>query len=81
MPGQPMMQVKTIYDKSLFVEILKSQRHTEQLIQEILSKVCPIHGSHANIQIKEGWEINTITCCEDFDKLIDHIVNYFTKKI
>ncbi len=72
------MQAKTKYNRNLFVEILKSQRLTEQLIQEILSKACPLHGLHANIKISNGWDITTVSCCEDLNKLTGYIIHYFT---
>jgi len=75
------MQVKKKYDKELLTDILKSQKMAESLIQEILGKVCPLHGLHANIEISENWDIVTVTCCKDFSELTDRIIISLVTKL
>lgn len=48
---------------------------TEDLIREILSKMCPFHGKHPTVEIHEVGQMNISACCEEFRKQIGDIVN------
>jgi hypothetical protein len=73
------MLIKKVYDEKIFENIKKSQRSVEDLIREILSKMCPSHGLHANIEIKQEWEITISACCEEFHELLGKIIYRLSK--
>jgi len=73
------MLIKKTYDEKIFENIKKSQRNSEDLIREILSKMCSLHGTHANIAIKRGWELTVSACCEEFHELLRKIIYDFSK--
>lgn len=47
---------------------------TEEIIREVVSKVCPFHGKHANVQIHEAGKINISACCAEFHELMENII-------
>lgn len=53
----------------------QDQRSKEELIKEILSKLCPFHGLRANIEFDANWEITVSTCCGEFHELISKIIH------
>jgi hypothetical protein len=48
---------------------------TEDLIREILSKICPFHGKHPTVEIHEAGKMNILACCEEFHEFIQNIIN------
>ena len=73
------MLIKKTYDEKVFENIKKSQRNTEDLIREILSKMCPLHGTHADIAIKQNWELTISACCGEFHELLGKIIYGFSR--
>jgi len=49
--------------------------NTENLIREIISKVCPFHGKHPTVDIHETGKLDINACCDEFLEQIGHIVN------
>jgi hypothetical protein len=49
--------------------------NTEDLIREIVSKVCPFHGKHPVVEIREVGKMNISACCDEFLEQIGNIVN------
>jgi hypothetical protein len=47
---------------------------TEELIREIVSKICPFHGKHPTVEIHETGQMNISACCLDFQELIQNII-------
>ncbi|MEP6947946.1 MAG: hypothetical protein ABI863_01665 [Ginsengibacter sp.] len=47
---------------------------TEELIREIISKMCPLHGKHANVEIHEEGQINISACCAEFHEQMEKII-------
>ena len=47
---------------------------TEELIREIVSKMCPFHGKHPTVNIHEAGQMNISTCWEEFHKLVENII-------
>jgi hypothetical protein len=54
--------------------------NTEDIIREILSKMCPLHGKHANVEIKKDWQLNISACCREFHEQMENIIKDFQKK-
>lgn len=48
---------------------------TEELIREIISKICPFHGKHPTIELQETGQVNISACCEAFREQCLTIVN------
>jgi hypothetical protein len=48
---------------------------TEDLIREIISKICSFHGKHPTVEIHEGSQMNISACCEEFREQMRNIVN------
>lgn len=48
---------------------------TEELIREIVSKVCPSHGKHPVVEIHESGQMNISACCDEFHQQIENIIN------
>ena len=48
---------------------------TEELIKEIVSKMCPFHGRHPTVEIYESGQMNISACCEKFHDQIEKIIN------
>jgi hypothetical protein len=48
---------------------------TEELIREILSKICSFHGKHPTVEIQAAGQLKISACCEEFRKQIGNIVN------
>jgi hypothetical protein len=48
---------------------------TEEIIREIISKMCPFHGLHPFVDIHEHGPINVSACCEEFHEYIRNIIN------
>ena len=51
----------------------RRQRESEDFIREVLTKVCPLHGKHANVHIDENWRINITACCNELNQLLKTI--------
>ncbi|MEP6951366.1 MAG: hypothetical protein ABI863_18900 [Ginsengibacter sp.] len=49
--------------------------NTEDLIREIISKMCPFHGKHPIVEIHEVGEMNVSACCDEFLEQIGKIIN------
>ena len=73
------MLIKKTYNEKIFENTKKIHRNAEDLIREILSKMCPLHGTHANIEIKQEWEITISACCEEFHELLEKIIYRLSK--
>ena len=48
--------------------------NTEDLIREIVSKICPFHGKHPAVEIHETGQMNISACCEEFREQMGNIV-------
>ena len=48
---------------------------TEDLIREILSKLCPFHGKHPTVKMHAGGRMDILACCEEFHEFIQNIIN------
>ena len=47
---------------------------TEELIREIISKICPFHGKHPTVDIYDAGKINISACCKEFLEQMENIV-------
>lgn len=47
---------------------------SEELIREIVSKICPFHGKKANVNINEGGEIEITACCKEFQGFLETLI-------
>ena len=47
----------------------------EELIREIVSKMCPFHGKHPVVEIHRAGQMDISACCEEFRKQMVNIVN------
>jgi hypothetical protein len=47
----------------------------EELIREIISKICPFHGKHPIVEIHKAGGMDISVCCEEFRGQIARIVN------
>jgi hypothetical protein len=54
--------------------------NTEEAIREILSKMCPLHGKHANVEIKKDNQLSVSACCHEFREQMENIIKDFQKK-
>ena len=50
---------------------------TEELMREILSKMCPYHGRHPNITLDKEWKLTVSACCNEFKEMIEAIKKNF----
>jgi hypothetical protein len=50
---------------------------TEDLIREILSKVCPYHGYHAGLYLDKDWNITISAFCHEFEQMMSVLKNNF----
>ena len=73
------LQIKKAYAESAIKDILCNQQLAENTITEILSKACPCHGIHANIELKKNEELVVVTCCDEMQSLIHTIIYYNTR--
>jgi hypothetical protein len=71
------MEIKKNYNENTLGNVMKEQKNAEDLIREILSKICPMHGTQGNIEIKQNGEITVSACCEDSHSLIKNIIYSF----
>ena len=39
---------------------------TEEVIREIVSKMCPFHGKHPTVEIHELGQLDIFACCDAF---------------
>ena len=59
---------------------MQVQRNAEDLVREILSKVCPHHGLHANMELSQKGSLTILACCEEFHSLIEKIIYDFEQR-
>jgi hypothetical protein len=48
--------------------------YTEDLIREIVSKMCPCHGKHPTVEIHQTFQVSISACCEEFNDFIQKIM-------
>lgn len=53
---------------------------TEDLMREILSKMCPYHGKHPNITFDRNWKLTVSACCNEFKEMMETIKRNFENK-
>ena len=53
---------------------------TEDLMREILSKLCPYHGKHPNILLDKDWKLTVSACCIEFKDMMEAIKKNFENK-
>jgi hypothetical protein len=53
---------------------------TEDLMREILSKMCPYHGKHPNIELDSNWKLTVSACCNEFKEMMETIKSHFENK-
>lgn len=46
----------------------------EEVIREIVSKVCPFHGKHATVKVRDTGHIIIAACCDEFHSQMENIV-------
>jgi hypothetical protein len=46
----------------------------EELIREIVSKICPFHGKKPIINMREGTEFEISTCCNEFKGFLVNMI-------
>ena len=51
--------------------------NTENIMREILSKMCSLHGKHPNIEITEDWKLTISACCNEFHEQMENIIKDF----
>jgi hypothetical protein len=49
--------------------------NTEDLVREIMSKMCPFHGKYPVVEISEVGQMNISACCDEFHQQIGNIVD------
>ena len=49
--------------------------NTEDIVREIINKICPYHATHPTVQIPEIGQMDISACCEEFLTQIENIVN------
>jgi hypothetical protein len=54
--------------------------NTEDTIREILSKMCSLHGKHANIEINKDNQVSVTACCQEFQEQMENIIKDFQKR-
>ena len=54
--------------------------NTEDIIREILSKMCSPHGKHANVEINKDWQLSVSACCSEFREQMENIIKDFRKR-
>ena len=54
--------------------------NTEDVIREILSKICSLHGKHPGIEIEKDWQLNISACCPEFHEQMENIARDLQKK-
>ena len=47
----------------------------EELVREIVSKICPFHGMHPKVTIPECGPVHVSACCEEFHQFIEAYIN------
>ena len=53
---------------------------TEDIIREILSKMCPFHGKHPDIEIDTNWKLKVSACCPEFKGMMESLHRDFENK-
>ena len=56
------------------------QLNTEDIIREILSKMCSLHGKHPNVEINKHLQLSVSACCEEFREQMENIIKDFRKR-
>lgn len=54
--------------------------NTEDIIREILSKMCSLHGKHANVEINKDNQLSISACCPEFQEQMENIIKDFQKR-
>ena len=54
--------------------------NTEDIIREILSKMCSLHGKHANVEINKDNQLSVSACCYEFREQMENIIRDFQKR-
>ena len=54
--------------------------NTEDTIREILSKMCSLHGKHANVEINKDSQLSISACCREFREQLESIIKDFQKR-
>ena len=54
--------------------------NTENIIREILSKTCSLHGKHPNVEINKDWQLSISACCQEFHDQMENIIKDFQKR-
>ena len=54
--------------------------NTENIMREILSKMCSLHGKHPNIEIGKDLKLKISACCHEFHEQMESIIKDFQKK-
>ena len=52
----------------------------EELIREIVSKICPFHGKRATVNMHEAGEIEISACCKEFHVFLETLGKYKFQK-
>jgi len=47
---------------------------TEELIREVVSKVCPFHGKRAAVSVPANGRIQISACCDEFHHFLENQV-------
>jgi hypothetical protein len=53
----------------------------ENVIREIVSKMCRLHGRHPTVEINKEGQINISACCDEFREQMLIIENYMNSVI
>jgi hypothetical protein len=53
---------------------------TEDLMREILSKLCPYHGKHPDVSLDKDWKLTVSACCIEFKDMMEAIKKNFENK-
>jgi hypothetical protein len=74
------MQTKIIYNTEILKDIMNVERTAEDLVREILGKMCPYHGLRANVEMSKKELLTVSACCEEFHALIKKIIYDFEQR-
>ena len=53
----------------------------EDIIREVLSKICSLHGKHPNIEIGKDYKLNISACCQEFHGQLEDIIKDYQLRI